>query len=140
MFVIVLETLLRWNRMKDSLFFKIKKTVDFSNYNPAIYLEKKSHNLNNYFSQKSRLHPNAFPSIRNLGFHASAWLVHICSWVDGRPLCSEIWIQLDNAEQRRTSCTVLYFYDFYKTWLVKKYTPCQVVGWFSPNKCHNFKI
>ena len=33
--------------------------------------------------------------------------------------------------------TTLCFYDFCKTVLVKKYTPCQGMSWFSPTKCHN---
>ena len=32
----------------------------------------------------------------------------------------------------------LCFYDFSKTVLVKKCTPCQGVVWFSPSKCHIF--
>ena len=38
----------------------------------------------------------------------------------------------------RTFITTLCFYDFCKTVLVKKCTPCQGVVWFSPSKCHIF--
>ena len=38
----------------------------------------------------------------------------------------------------RTFITTLCFYDFCKTVLVKKCTPCQSVVWFSPSKCHIF--
>ena len=38
----------------------------------------------------------------------------------------------------RTFITTLCFYDFCKTVLVKKGTPCQGVVWFSPSKCHIF--
>ena len=38
----------------------------------------------------------------------------------------------------RTFTTTLCFYDFCKTVLVKKCTPCQGVVWFSPSKCHIF--
>ena len=35
------------------------------------------------------------------------------------------------------SITTLCFYVFCETVLVKKYTPCQGMIWFSPTKCHN---
>ena len=38
----------------------------------------------------------------------------------------------------RTFIATLCFYDFCKTVLVKKRTPCQGVVWFSPSKCHIF--
>ena len=38
----------------------------------------------------------------------------------------------------RTFITTLCFYDFWKTVLVNKCTPCQGVVWFSPSKCHIF--
>ena len=40
----------------------------------------------------------------------------------------------------RTFITTLCFYDFCKTVLVKKCTPCLAIGvvWFSPSKCHTF--
>ena len=38
----------------------------------------------------------------------------------------------------RTFITTLCFYDFCKTVLVKKCTPCQGVVWFFPSKCHIF--
>ena len=38
----------------------------------------------------------------------------------------------------RTFITTFWFYDFCKTVLVKKCTPCQGVVWFSPPKCHIF--
>ena len=37
-----------------------------------------------------------------------------------------------------TFITTLCFYDFCKTVLVKKCTPCQGVVWVSPSKCHIF--
>ena len=38
----------------------------------------------------------------------------------------------------RTFITTLCFYDFFKTVLVRKRTPCQGVVLFSPSKCHIF--
>ena len=114
LFLIVLESLFRSNFTKNSSFFK-KGGADF--FNQCLNWANKNINLNNF--QKSRLQPNAFTSILNIGFLASAQHVKICTRIDVRPHCSEARIWLDNTKREALSSTVLdIFTIFFSCWLL----------------------